>query len=94
MPTMLTWWFGIITDLTPAYIDASNFGHFHTMLKTACDAWISSFLPSDAVSASIYPTFKASCDNYLYIPHRHEHHGIGGVQFDDMDAEAMQALLA
>ncbi|KAF8133342.1 coproporphyrinogen III oxidase [Boletus edulis] len=93
-PTVLAWWFGVITDLTPAYVDASDFGHFHNTLKAACDMWISSSSPSNAVSTSVYPAFKASCDDYLYIPHRHEHRGIGGVRFDDMDTDAMQALLA
>ena len=85
-PTVLAWWFGAITDLTPAYLNAPDFGHFHGTLKGACDAW------SDPI-LSIYPTFKASCDAYLYIPHRHEHRGIGGIRFDDMDSDAMRALL-
>ncbi|KAG6375920.1 coproporphyrinogen III oxidase [Boletus reticuloceps] len=90
-PTVLAWWFGVITDLTPAYVNASDFGHFHNTLKTACDTWISSSSP---VAVSVYPAFKTSCDDYLYIPHRHEHRGIGGVRFDDMGTDAMQALLA
>ena len=88
-PTVLAWWFGVITDLTPAYVNEFDFRHFHNALKGACDAW------SDTAhtSASLYPTFKASCDDYLYIPHRREHRGIGGVRFDDMDSDAMRALL-
>ncbi|KAF8549518.1 coproporphyrinogen III oxidase [Imleria badia] len=85
-PTVIAWWFGVITDLTPAYVDAPDFSHFHNTLKGACDAW------SDT-AVSVYPPFKASCDDYLYIPHRHEHRGIGGVRFDDMDSDAMRTLL-
>ena len=85
-PAVLAWWFGVITDLTPAYLDVPDFTHLHTTLKGACDTW------SDP-ALSVYPAFKASCDNYLYIPHRHEHRGVGGVRFDDMDSDAMRALL-
>lgn len=88
-PTVLAWWFGVITDLTPAYVNEPDFRHFHSTLEATCDAW------SDAerTAVSLYPTFKSSCDDYLFIPHRHEHRGIGGVRFDDMDSDAMRALL-
>ena len=87
--TVLAWWFGAITDMTPAYVDEADFRHFHTTLKAACDTW------SDAArtSISIYAPFKTSCDDYLFIPHRREHRGIGGIRFDDMDSDAMHALL-
>ena len=87
--TVLAWWFGVITDMTPAYVDEADFRHFHTTLQAACDTW------SDAArtSISIYAPFKTSCDDYLFIPHRREHRGIGGIRFDDMDSDAMHALL-
>ena len=91
-PTILAWWFGVITDLTPAYVDEPDFRHFHNTLKAACDAWISDAAQSHT-AISVYPPFKTSCDDYLFIPHRHEHRGIGGVRFDDMDSDAMRALL-
>ncbi|KAI9462991.1 coproporphyrinogen III oxidase [Boletus coccyginus] len=88
-PTVLAWWFGATTNLTPAYVNEPDFGHFHSTLKTACDTW------TDAAhtAISVYPPFKSSCDDYLYIPHRHEHRGIGGIRFDDMDSDAMRTLL-
>ena len=86
-PTILAWWFGVITDLTPAYVHEPDFRHFHSTLKAACDTW------SAPAALSVYPPFKTSCDDYFFIPHRHEHRGVGGVRFDDMDSDAMRALL-
>ncbi|KAG8214829.1 coproporphyrinogen III oxidase [Butyriboletus roseoflavus] len=36
-PVVLAWWFGVITDLTPFYVNEPDFCHFHTTLKAACD---------------------------------------------------------
>lgn len=89
-PTVLAWWFGAITDMTPAYVNEADFSHFHATLKAACDTWTD----AEHTAVSIYPPLKKSCDEYLFVPHRHEHRGIGGIRFDDMDSDAMRAMLS
>ncbi|KAF9220561.1 coproporphyrinogen III oxidase [Gyrodon lividus] len=88
-PKVLAWWFGVVIDMTPFYVNKEDFRDFHTTLKAACDKW-SNF---DETNISVYSQFKKSCDDYLFITHRKEHRGIGGVRFDDMDSDAMRALL-
>lgn len=66
------WWFGGGTDLTPYFLDTPQITHFHEVLKNTCD----SFDPQ------YYPRFKEKCDRYFYLPHRHEHRGVGGLFFD------------
>jgi coproporphyrinogen III oxidase len=34
----------------------------------------------------LYPKLKEWCDSYFYIPARHEHRGVGGLFFDDLEA--------
>jgi coproporphyrinogen III oxidase len=71
---VLAWWFGGGSDLTPSYLYEDDAQHFHTTLKTACDAH----------GAALYPAFKAWCDEYFFIKHRGESRGIGGLFFDDL----------
>ena len=71
---VLAWWFGGGSDLTPSYLYEDDAQHFHTTLKTACDAH----------GAALYPTFKLWCDQYFFISHRKESRGIGGIFFDDL----------
>lgn len=82
-PKVLAWWFGVIADLNPTYLYEDDVKHFHSTLKEACDLH----------RPGLYPVFKASCDNYIYIPHRNEYRGVGGVRFDEMDSDAMCSLL-
>ncbi|KIJ61069.1 hypothetical protein HYDPIDRAFT_169845 [Hydnomerulius pinastri MD-312] len=88
-PKVIAWWFGVITDMTPFYVNEDDFTQFHNTLKGVCDQW-STF---ENHQLSLYHKFKESCDGYLYTPHRKEHRGIGGVRFDDMDSDAMRKLL-
>jgi len=71
------WWFGGGTDLTPSYLFDEDAIHFHKTIKDTCDRH----------NKDYYPRFKAWCDKYFYIPHRQESRGIGGIFFDDLDAE-------
>ncbi|KAL8817153.1 MAG: hypothetical protein Q9191_008199 [Dirinaria sp. TL-2023a] len=71
------WWFGGGTDLTPSYLFDEDAIHFHRTIKTACDRH----------DRGYYPRFKAWCDRYFHIPHRRESRGVGGIFFDDLDAE-------
>jgi coproporphyrinogen III oxidase len=73
--TIIAWWFGGGSDLTPSYLFDDDAVHFHTTLKDACDQH----------AAALYPSFKAWCDEYFFIPHRRETRGIGGIFFDDLN---------
>ncbi|KAH0542623.1 hypothetical protein FGG08_003031 [Glutinoglossum americanum] len=70
------WWFGGGTDLTPSYLFEEDAVHFHRTTKAACDAH----------DPNYFPRFKAWCDKYFYLPHRNEARGVGGIFFDDLDA--------
>ncbi|CAI7672010.1 hypothetical protein PCG10_000836 [Penicillium crustosum] len=74
------WWFGGGTDLTPTYLFPEDAQHFHKTIKDTCDRH----------DATYYPKFKAWCDKYFYIPHRGECRGVGGIFFDDLDANFLQ----
>lgn len=65
-------WFGGGSDLTPYYLYEEDAVHFHTVLKSTCDAY----------SPEFYPRFKKWCDEYFFLPHRGETRGIGGIFFD------------
>jgi coproporphyrinogen III oxidase len=80
---LVAWWFGGGSDLTPSYLYEEDAKHFHSTIKEACDAH----------SADFYPTFKKWCDEYFYITHRKEARGIGGIFFDDLNAEPHKRLL-
>ncbi len=69
------WWFGGGYDLTPYYPFAEDCRHWHQEAAKACAPF----------GASIYPEFKAWCDDYFYLKHRSEARGIGGLFFDDLN---------
>lgn len=81
-PSVVAWWFGGITDLTPSYLFEEDVRHFHTTLRAACDAH----------GPILYPAFKKSCDDYFFIKHRGEHRGVGGIRFDDLCDEPHSLL--
>ena len=67
-------WFGGGTDLTPAFPFDVDTAEFHSVLRAACDRY----------RAGTYDEYKAWCDRYFYLPHRHEPRGVGGIFFDDL----------
>jgi coproporphyrinogen III oxidase len=69
------WWFGGGADLTPYYPVLDDVRAFHRPLRAACDRY----------SPELYPTFKAWCDRYFYLPHRGEARGVGGIFYDYLD---------
>ena len=79
---IVAWWFGGGSDLTPSYLFDEDAVHFHKTLKDACDPH----------GQCLYPSFKAWCDEYFYIPHRRETRGIGGIFFDDLNDHAHKRL--
>ena len=78
------WWFGGGFDLTPYYGFAEDSVHWHQQAKDACEPF----------GAEIYPQFKKQCDEYFYLPHRQEARGIGGVFFDDWNADGFDKSFA
>lgn len=70
------WWFGGGTDLTPSYLYDEDARAFHGTYKQACDRH----------DPTYYARFKKWCDEYFYIPHRHETRGLGGIFFDDLSS--------
>src|SRR5579859_497472 len=79
------WWFGGGFDLTPYYGFEEDARHWHATAKDACD---SSF------GAEAYARYKKWCDEYFYLKHRDEARGIGGLFFDDLNAEGFQRSFA
>jgi coproporphyrinogen III oxidase len=78
------WWFGGGYDLTPYYGNVEDCKHWHQTAKHACDP----------LGQHIYPSFKKWCDEYFYLKHRNEARGIGGLFFDDYNAESFDHSFA
>lgn len=72
------WWFGGGYDLTPYYGNEADVIHWHQTAKNACDPH----------GEHLYPRFKKWCDEYFYLKHRNEARGVGGLFFDDYNAES------
>lgn len=74
------WWFGGGFDLTPYYGFEEDCVHWHQTSKDACEPF----------GDNIYSQFKKWCDEYFYIKHRSEARGVGGLFFDDYNAESFE----
>ncbi len=70
-------WFGGGIDLTPHYVIEEDAVHFHTKVKTVCDAHHGDY----------YNKFKKWADDYFFIKHRNETRGVGGIFFDRLSEE-------
>lgn len=71
------WWFGGGYDLTPYYGNEADVIHWHQTAKDACDP----------LGDHLYPKFKKWCDDYFFLKHRGEARGVGGLFFDDYNAQ-------
>jgi coproporphyrinogen III oxidase len=71
-----TWWFGGGMDLTPYYPFEEDARHFHQV----CQRAVSPF------GNDLHPRFKKWCDEYFHLKHRNEARGVGGLFFDDYNA--------
>ena len=78
------WWFGGGFDLTPYYGNREDCIHWHRTAKAACDAF----------GENRYAEHKRWCDDYFYIKHRDEQRGIGGLFFDDLNADGFDDSFA
>ncbi len=70
-------WFAGGADLTPNYLFEEDARHFHGHLRAVCDRH----------DVADYHSWKAACDSYFYLEHRHERRGVGGVFFDHLQDE-------
>ena len=71
------WWFGGGFDLTPYYPFDADVLHWHRTARAACQPF----------GAGVYEKNKAWCDRYFFLPHRNETRGVGGLFFDDLNAD-------
>ena len=74
------WWFGGGFDLTPFYPFDEDIRHWHTVAHDLC----APFGPSR------YAEHKAWCDKYFFLKHRNETRGVGGLFFDDFNANGFE----
>lgn len=70
------WWFGGGFDLTPYYAFQEDVVHWHQVAKAACDPH----------GETLYAQYKKWCDDYFFLKHRNETRGVGGLFFDDVNA--------
>jgi coproporphyrinogen III oxidase len=78
------WWFGGGFDLTPYLPVEEDVILWHEAASNACRP----FHPD------LYARARAHCDQYFYLPHRAEARGVGGIFFDDLNAEATPVGMA
>ncbi len=78
------WWFGGGYDLTPYYGNEADVVHWHQTAKNACDPF----------GDDVYPRYKKWCDDYFYLKHRNEARGVGGLFFDDLNAQGFEQSFA
>lgn len=78
------WWFGGGFDLTPYYPYREDVLHWHRTAREACEPF----------GPEVYPKFKKWCDEYFYIKHRQEARGVGGLFFDDLNADGFDNSFA
>jgi coproporphyrinogen III oxidase len=78
------WWFGGGFDLTPFYPVAEDVRHWHGTARALCDGF----------DPQRYAAHKAWCDRYFHLKHREEARGVGGLFFDDLNADGFERSFA
>ncbi|MEP6939953.1 MAG: oxygen-dependent coproporphyrinogen oxidase [Rudaea sp.] len=78
------WWFGGGFDLTPFYPFDADVAHWHTVARDLCTPF----------GAGTYARYKQWCDEYFFLKHRDETRGVGGLFFDDLNADGFARSFA
>ena len=78
------WWFGGGFDLTPYYPVDADVVHWHAVARDLCAPF----------GAEVYAKYKKWCDEYFYLKHRGEARGVGGLFFDDLNADGFARSFA
>ncbi|MBD3610247.1 MAG: oxygen-dependent coproporphyrinogen oxidase, partial [Gammaproteobacteria bacterium] len=78
------WWFGGGFDLTPYYPFKEDVVEWHKTAKSACQPF----------GDEVYNKYKKWCDDYFYLKHRNETRGVGGLFFDDLNAQGFDQSFA
>ena len=78
------WWFGGGFDLTPFYPFDDDVRHWHRVARDLC----APFGPDR------YAEHKGWCDRYFFLKHRKEGRGVGGLFFDDLNADGFERSFA
>jgi coproporphyrinogen III oxidase len=71
------WWFGGGFDLTPYLPYEADAASWHRAAAAACAPF----------HAGLYARLRRTCDEYFYLRHRGEARGIGGIFYDDLNAD-------
>lgn len=71
------WWFGGGFDLTPYLPYEEDVVLWHRAAAAACAPF----------HAGLYARMRQTCDEYFFLRHRGEARGIGGLFYDDLNAE-------
>jgi coproporphyrinogen III oxidase len=71
------WWFGGGFDLTPYLPYEEDAVLWHRAAAATCAPY----------HPQLYPHLRQACDDYFFLRHRGEARGIGGLFFDDLNAE-------
>jgi coproporphyrinogen III oxidase len=78
------WWFGGGFDLTPFYPVDADVQHWHRVAQALCAPF----------GDRRYAEHKAWCDRYFFLRHRDEARGVGGLFFDDLNADGFERSFA
>ncbi|MBS7457043.1 oxygen-dependent coproporphyrinogen oxidase [Coralloluteibacterium stylophorae] len=76
------WWFGGGFDLTPFYPIDEDVLHWHRTARALCAPF---------GGEARYAAHKRWCDEYFFLKHRGETRGVGGLFFDDLNADGFDA---
>ena len=77
-------WFGGGMDLTPYYGFAEDAIHFHRTCRNALAPF----------GADVHAQYKKWYDDYIFLRHRSEPRGIGGIFYDDLNEGGYDRCLA
>jgi len=75
-------WFGGGADLNPPIPYEDDTEEFHAAMRAACAGH----------NPTYYERYKKWADEYFYIPHREVHRGVGGIFYDHLECDDVDAF--